>query len=150
MGAGDTPAGAAPAGIDPPAAFSPPCNVRPPQALRIQGATLDVPLTAQGLYAGTDPVDHRVALAIFATLGSIPSAPEIGSTLLGARIADPQPLQQEVEARVRTALQDEIAAQNINLLQVTATVSPRWRLSVLVVYQNLRLPGAPQRRLSLP
>ena len=97
---------------------------------------------------GTDPVDHRVALAVFVMLGSIPSATEIGSTLPRVRIADPAPLLQDVEARVQQALQDEITAQNINLVQVTATVSPRWRMSVLVVYQNLRLPGAPQRRLT--
>jgi hypothetical protein len=33
-------------------------------------------------------------------------------------------------------------------VQVTATVTPRWRLSVLVVYQNLRLPGSPRRRIT--
>ena len=148
MGAGDTPAGAAPAGIDPPAAFTPPHTVVVPQALRINGATHDVPLTAQGDYAGTDPVDHRVALAIFFTLGSIPSATEIGSTLTSVRIANAAPLLQDAQARVQQALQDEITAQNINLVQVTATVTPRWRLSVQVVYQNLRLPGAPRRTIT--
>src|SRR5580698_2091135 len=117
MGAGDTPAGAAPAGIDPPAALSPPRNVLPPQALLFDGATHDVPLDAQGHYMGVDPVDHRVALALFTTLGRIPSATEIGSTLTSARIADPVPLQNDVETRVRLALADEISAQNIALLQ---------------------------------
>ena len=148
MGAGDTPAGEAPAGLDPPGAPSPPRDVRPPQALLVDGATRDVPLDAQGLYAGVDPVEHRVALAIFLTLGAIPSAPEIGSTIRDARIAASAPLQQDVEARVRQALADEMTAQNIDLLQVTATVTVRWRLSVLVVYRNLRLPGAPQRTLT--
>ncbi len=148
MGAGDTAAGAAPAGIDPPTAPSPPRNIVLPQALLIDGATLDVPLDAQGLYVGVDPVGHRVALAVFVTLGSIPSATEIGSTIASARIADPAPLLQDAQARVQTALQDEITGGNINLVQVTATVTPRWRLSVMVVYQNLRLPGTPQRTLT--
>jgi hypothetical protein len=52
------------------------------------------------------------------------------------------------EARVRQALQDEITAQNIRLVEVTATVTPRGRLSVLVVYQNIRLSGSPSRRLA--
>lgn len=110
--------------------------------------TRDVPLDAQGLYTGVDPVDHRIALALFTTLGRIPSAPEIGTTLAQARIADPAPLQQDVEARVRQALQDEITGGNIDLLEVTATVTVRWRLSVLIVYRNLRAPGTPLRRIS--
>src|SRR5580704_4523412 len=106
MGAGDEPAGSAPAGIDPPAALTRAPTVETPQALLISGGTRDVPLNAAGDYLGTDPVDHRVRLALFVTLGSIPSAPEIGNTLRSARIADPAPLQQDVAARVQAALQD--------------------------------------------
>jgi hypothetical protein len=148
MGAGDTPAGAAPAGLDPAVASSPPRNVRPPQALFIDGVTRDVPLDTNGRYAEVDPVDHRVALALFTTLAAIPSAAEIGNTLDQARIDDQAPLQRDVETRVRAALQDELDAQNIAIVTITASVTVRWRIGVTLVYQNLRLPGAPQRTLS--
>jgi hypothetical protein len=148
MGAGDTQAGSAPAGIDPPPSPTPPRDVQPPQALLFDGATRDVPLDANGRYEEADPVDHRVAVALFSTLAAIPSAQEIGNTVAKAPIDDPAPLQRDVEARVRAALKDELDAQNIALLTIAATVTVRWRIQVTVVYQNLRLPGSPQRTLT--
>lgn len=150
MGAADFPAGAGPAGIDPPAAPSAPSTTRPPQALLFDGALRDVPLDATGGYAEADPVDHRVALALFVALGSVPAATEIGNTLGDVRIDDPDPLQRDVENRVRRALQNELDAQNIELLTIVATVTVRWRLSVRVDYRNLRLPDAPLRKLTVP
>jgi hypothetical protein len=148
MGAGDTPAGDFGAGFDPPAAPSPPREVSPPEALLLDGATRDVPLDALGRYAEAHPVDHRVALALFVTLGAVPAAPEIGSTLGAVLIDDPAPLQRDVEARVRAALQDELSAGNIDLIEVTATVPVRWRVGIRIVYRNLRLAGAPSRTLT--
>jgi hypothetical protein len=148
MGAGDFPAGVGPAGIDPPAAPTPPRSVVPPHALLFDGATRDVPLDDQGHYEGVHPVDHRVALALFIALGSIPSGPDVGNTLGDVLIQDPDPLQQDVQTRVQAALQDDIDAQNIDLVEVDASAGPRWRLSVRVVYRNLRLPDTPLRTLT--
>ena len=143
MGAGDFLAGMGTAGFDPPVVPSPARNVRPPHALLFDGATRDVPLTDQGSYAEVHPVDQRVALALFVTLASIPSAPEIGNTLASVRIQDAASMQRDAEGRVRQALQDELNANNIELVAVAASVTPRWRVSVVVKYRNLRLPDSP-------
>lgn len=146
MGAGNFPAGGQ-AGLDDLAPPLPRRQVRLPWALLLDGWTRDIPLDANGLYAETHPVDHKVEVAVFIALGKLRSAPDIGGTVGDVQVGEDAVMQRDAETRLRECLADLLAAGDIAIVSIRAFAAPRWRANVELKYQNLRLPGSEVRTL---
>ncbi len=140
MGAAQYPAGNGPAGEDPLPALTAPRNVQPPAALLFDGASRAFPLDANGLYRAIHPVDQRVALALLIALGTVGSAPSLGSSLRAIRRIVPT-TPTDARNRIDVALSDLVAARDIEVTKVEVETrrAPTGSLLVAVSYRNLRL-----------
>jgi phage baseplate assembly protein W len=94
-----------------------------------------------GTLSGVHPVDQQVALALFIELGSIPSAPEIGSKLRTVLSrTDPQQAYQTALDEVNRALALLYAQKAITLLSFALDQSTPGRSILAIGYTNLLDP----------
>lgn len=147
MGFGDTPFGQEPfCGDVAVTTYVSPAD-HPPIALAFDPMTRDIPMDTNGRYGELHPVDHRMALAIFVSLGKLRASPDMGGTVDQVAIDDDVKMQADAERRVRAAAKDLISNGDIRLVSVQSYAQPRWRANVKVVYMNLRQPNTKPRTI---
>lgn len=139
LGLGWFPAGVGPAGYDPVIPPDAPRRVRPPVALRYDGATRDFVLRADGFYAEIHPVDQKVSLAMCISRGAVAAVPGLGNKLRTIRRTTAAVATTLAKQYVREALADLLAAKSIALKDVTVQADVPGRLLVFVLYHNLEL-----------
>lgn len=144
MGAGNFPAGAGPAGLDPLPPPSPPRDVSPPAALYFDGRTQGFPLDAQGRYVGIHPVDQAVALALIVRLGTLGAVPEQGAAFRDIRKITPSTGTQATDM-ARIALAAIVQRGDITILDIQVeTRRTMGAVLIAVSYKNLRtIPTKP-------
>lgn len=140
MGAGQYPVGYGPAGFDPTSITAPTATLGG-RAMYFDLITRDVPVDADGNYLEMHPIDSQVMVALGIQLGSVLSAPLVGSTIANLPIDDSVPMTAEANRRVQAALSDLIANGDVALVLVNAYAGPSWRAHIEIIYQNLRLPS---------
>lgn len=147
-GAGSSPAGATPAGLD--VVVQAPTQRAPaPAALRLDLGTRDF-VVIDGAYAELHPVDQEVLLALGIEKGKLASTPDVGNRIRRNRRVAPAILETVVRNDVRLDLAHLLDAGKIELLAVDVDTSVRGQTKVAITYRNLRLnPGAPARVVPL-
>lgn len=122
------------------AASVPPRNVRPPRALYFDGASRDMLLvTATGLYRSLHPVDQKMAMAMVLRRGSIPVAPDLGSTFHEIAIGAEETMTADAIQRANQAAASLLQAGDVKIDSVRCYSSQASRVRVEVNYFNLRL-----------
>ena len=138
-GAGSGVAGAGLAGKSAPASLAP-RDVRPPRALYFDGASRDMLLvTATGLYRSLHPVDQKMAMALVLRRGSIPVAPDLGSTFHEIGIGEEEAMTADAIQRASQAAALLIQVGDVRITSVRCFSSRVSRVRVEVDYLNLRL-----------
>lgn len=136
MGAGDDLAGNLPAGDDL-TFLLPPGRVVPAwQGLLLDTETRDYPIDANGFYIPLHPIDVRVRNAMIVIAGSIKTAPSVGNKILAERFITSQSVT-NARYEVNRVLKDEIAAGNIEIVDLTVTEQGTSGLRVELSYYNL-------------
>lgn len=139
LGLGWFPAGIGPAGYDPVVPPDAPRNVRPPAALRLDGASRDFVLRPDGFYEESHPVDQKVALALVVSRGAIASVPGIGNRLRTIRRTTRVVAETLARQYIREALADLISGKSIEIESIVVDAAVPGRLLFSVVYRNLEL-----------
>lgn len=143
MSAGEYGGGVGPAGLDPlPDATTPPPGA-PPVALLFDGATKDFPLDDDGLYRSVGTGAQKVELALLRQFGKMPIATTQGLDLSGVVPVAGAQLTVDVEARVRAAVAQPLAALEIELLSITGTSPVRGGIKIYVRFRDLTDPLKP-------
>lgn len=115
-------------------------DVRPPRALYFDGASRDMLLiTATGLYRSLHPVDQKMAMALVLRRGSIPVAPDLGSTFHEIRIGEEEAMTADASQRAAQAASLLIQAGDVRIASVRCYSSNTSRVRVEVNYENLAL-----------
>jgi len=141
MGFGSSPAGVGPAGFDPVKPLSGRPSQGAPIAAFVDARLRDVVVRADGIVAGTHPVDQEVVLAIIVARGTILAAPNTGSTLRAIEFGGPT-LPTLVKDAVRLALATLVSNGDVAILAITeedGNGGYRFALS----YKNLRAGTTP-------
>lgn len=136
-GAGHSPAGHAPAGADPVVSSGPPRAVTYPRAIQFLAQQRGFPTDAAGRYIDVHPVDQRVAMKLTFELGKLGSNPEFGHKLRQIRYTTATTVPAEVKDAVNLALADELAAKEIQILDIASETPTKSSLAVAVSYVNL-------------
>jgi hypothetical protein len=139
LGLGWFPAGIGPAGYDPVVPPDAPRNVRPPAALRLDGASRDYVLDDDGFYAESHPVDQKVGLALLVSRGAIAVVPELGNKLRTIRRVSRTVAETLTRQHIREALADLISAKSIEIESIVVDTAVAGRLLFSVAYRNLEL-----------
>lgn len=139
LGLGWFPAGIGPAGYDPVIPPDAPRRVRPPAALRYDGATRDFLLDANGFYEEIHPVDQKVALALCISRGAVAAVPELGNQLRTIRRTSRAVAETIAKQFVREALADLTRGKSITIEDITVQTDVPGRLLVFVLYRNIEL-----------
>ena len=135
-GAGGSPAGLSPAGVDPLPPPVPPRFVVPPAALWFDGATKDFLLDpSTGLYVPLNPVDQQVALALLVNLGSISSATNVGAAFRSIVRITPS-TKTEAVAFANNALVALVSRGFITISDIAVDVYALGGFAVAVSYVN--------------
>lgn len=148
LGLGWFPAGIGPAGYDPVVPPDAPRNVRPPAALRLDGASRDYVLDDDGFYAELHPVDQKVALALLVSRGAIAAVPGLGNKLRTIRRVSAAVAETLTRQYIREALADLIRGKSIEVESVVVDTSVAGRLLFSVAYKNLELERDNNRTFS--
>lgn len=148
LGIGWFAAGYGPAGYDPVIPPGAPRNVRPPDALKLDGPTKDFLLDENGFYQNIHPVDQQVALAMLVSRGAIAAVPELGNQLRTVRRVSQTVAETLARNFVREALADLVSASSISIEEIRIDVSVPGRLFVEVFYLNLELDDAASQPLT--
>jgi hypothetical protein len=139
LGLGWFPAGIGPAGYDPVVPADAPRNVRPPAALRLDGATRDYVLGEDGFYEESHPVDQKVALAILVSRGAIAAVPDLGNRLRTIRRVSRTVAETLVRQHIREALAELIRGKSIEIESIVIDTAVAGRLLFSIAYRNLDL-----------
>lgn len=139
LGLGWFPAGIGPAGYDPVVPPDAPRNVRPPAALRLDGASRDYVLDADGFYAESHPVDQKVGLALLVSRGAIAAVPDLGNRLRTIRRVSAAVAETLARQHIREALADLISGKSIEIESIVIDTAVAGRLLFSVAYRNLEL-----------
>ncbi len=142
MGFGSSPLGSAPAGVDP-VVSSPKREIVTPAALAFDGLTLDFELDSKGRYIEAHPIDTKVFHRLRIRGRSMRSAPGTGNEVANRSYIDPLRIEAEVRDDVRLALEDMIAAGEIQDGGVELDTTVRGRVAYIYHYVNLQT-GSPK------
>lgn len=137
MGLGSAPAGAGPAGLDLPASTDE-RQAATPQALLLDGSTLDFSLDANGRYVTAHPIDAKLFNRLRIRGGSMRSAPLTGNGVANRNYIDPKTIESSVRDEIRLATEDMIAAGEIEERGLELDLSVRGRVSYLYRYFNVK------------
>lgn len=137
MGFGSSPLGAAPAGTDP-VVGSPAAVSRTPAALKLDGATLDFALDADGQYVGAHPVDTKVWHRLRIRSKSMRSAATTGNGVANRQYIDQATIAAEITDEVRLVLADMVEAGDIADRGIEIDTSIRGRVQYVYNYFNRR------------
>ena len=148
MGAGDSLAGAAPAGHDPVPEPSAPAVPRGPGAIWYDGAARDWLLDGRGNYTTLHYVDQKVALALLVNQGDIAALPDFGSRLKKLSRSSPARLPALAEDAVRQSLAEMLTAGEIELVRIDVQTPARGKLLVTTYYRNFLLSNSQQRSVT--
>lgn len=148
FGAGWFPAGYGPAGYDPGIPPGEPRRVRPPAALRYDGATRDFVLREDGFYEEIHPVDQKVALALCISRGAVAAVPGLGNNLRTIKRVTQGVAETLARQHVREALADLLSAKSIRIDAINIDASDPGRLLIQVVYFNLELEAEDARTIT--
>lgn len=149
MGAGDSLAGAAPAGHDPVPDPSPAPVPRPRGALLFDGAARDYLKDANGNYRVIHWVDQKVALKLVVNEADVAGVPTLGSRLKAIRYGTDAQRRRRAEDVVRFAIEDEISGRQVELVSVDIQTPSRGKTIVIVRYRNLLLLDEQVRRVEV-
>ncbi len=137
MGFGSYPLGSTPLGLDAPTTTAQRVAAVP-AAIKLDGSTLDFSLDSVGRFVGAHPIDAKVFNRLRIRGGSMRSAPATGNGVGGQGYIDPRTIESEVRDEVRLALEDMVAAGEIEDRGLDLDLSIPGRVSYLYRYVNLK------------
>lgn len=146
-GAGSSSAGSGPAGFDPIATSTGPLALAAAQAWFYDPELRDFTIDDAGDALAVHPVDQAVAMASTVALGSLASAPDTGCDFDAIKSAPRRNQQATVTDKVSLALAAFVDGGDIEFFGAPIVQQGPGRLLWAIEYANLRLPGAPRRRL---
>jgi len=145
-GAGTEDAGIGDAGFDS-LVTTPATPISVPDAIQFDPQYKVFPFASDGQLASMHPVDQAAVLAL-RPKGSIRSAPDQGIDIARIKTAPRSALQATITDEVQLAWATLIARGDILFLGAPLHPEANGRPIFYADYQNLRLPGAPARRLN--